>query len=155
MPVLSAGLLMCRLENKTPQFFLVHPGGPFYVRKNEGVWSIPKGIVSEGEELMHAAQREFEEETGLKAVPPFQSLGSCKLKSGKIIHAWAFLGEWDGTPVQSNVFDLQWPPNSGKFIQVPEVDKAAWFSFEEANAMINPHQKVFLERALQLYQPNG
>lgn len=141
-------MLMCRKESGTLEFFLVHPGGPFYAKKNEGVWSIPKGLP-EGEEAPDAtAQREFFEETGIKPVPPFHPLGTTKLKSGKTIHAWLFFGAWDAAQgVSSNTFTLEWPPRSGKFIEAPEVDRGAWMRYEEAAVMINPKQVVFLERA--------
>jgi predicted NUDIX family NTP pyrophosphohydrolase len=144
----SAGLLMCRKQNDSLEFFLVHPGGPYYMKKNEGVWSIPKGIPDDGEDLLLAAQREFYEETCLAPHPPFYSLGSLKTKAGKIIHAWTFLGEWDSSQkITSNTFPMEWPPRSGKRIMIPEVDRAEWMTFEKAVKMINPNQIPFLERA--------
>ncbi len=154
MPVLTAGLLMCRKEKGELQFMLVHPGGPFYVKKNEGVWSIPKGIIDPNEKLEDAAEREFHEETGIKPQPPYHSLGSIKMKSGKIIHVWSFFGEWDEKtqPIISNTFDLEWPPKSGKFITTPEVDRAEWMNFDKASKMINPNQLPFLRRAIELHK---
>lgn len=147
MPPIAAGLLMFRKRDSALEFFLVHPGGPFYAKKNEGVWSIPKGIPEENEDLLVAAQREFFEETGLRATPPFHALGTARQKSGKIIHAWSFAGDWDPAQgIQCNTFDLEWPPRSGKFIKVPEVDRAEWMTFEKAISMINPGQISFLER---------
>ena len=148
----AAGLLMCRKEKNELEFFLVHPGGPFYVKKNEGVWSIPKGLPENGEEIFQTAQREFFEETGIKPSPPFQALGSVKLKSGKIIHAWSFIGDWH--PVQgivSNIFKIEWPPSSKKFIDIPEVDKAEWMTFDKAVKMIHPLQIPFLKKARDIY----
>jgi predicted NUDIX family NTP pyrophosphohydrolase len=146
--ITSAGLLMYRTLNEKIEFFLVHPGGPFWVKKNEGAWSIPKGLVETDEDLLTTAQREFSEETGLMATPPFHSLGSVKLKSGKTIHAWAFEGVWNSDHgIQSNHIQIEWPPRSKKFISIPEVDRASWMEFEEACKMINPAQLGLLERA--------
>lgn len=148
MPELSAGLLMYRKKNDTTEYFLVHPGGPFFAKKNAGAWSIPKGVPEKDEDLLVAAQREFFEETGITPQGPFQSLGFAKQKSGKLVHAWLFRGDWD--PAQGivcNTFELQWPPRSGKYIQVPEVDRAEWMTFDHAVTMINPGQIPLLERA--------
>lgn len=147
----SAGLLMYRNHNQEKQFFLVHPGGPFWAKKNEGAWSIPKGLVETDEELLTAAKREFKEETGVEVVEPFHSLGSVKLKSGKVIHAWAFAGEWNSaTGITSNRFEIEWPPRSGKSILIPEADRAEWMSFGKASVMINPGQLPFLQLAQEL-----
>jgi predicted NUDIX family NTP pyrophosphohydrolase len=153
MPELSAGFVMCRKVSGNLEYFLVHPGGPFYIKKNEGVWSIPKGIPDVGEELFDAAKREFKEETGLEGTPPFKPLHPVKMKSGKIIHAWTFIGSWnpdDG--ITCNSFDLEWPPHSGKKIAVPENDRAAWFSFADAVKMIRPAQIPLLEEAGKLWK---
>jgi predicted NUDIX family NTP pyrophosphohydrolase len=153
MPIIAAGLLMCRKENNELQFFLVHPGGPFYVKKNDGVWSIPKGLPENDEEILQTAQREFFEETGIKAKGPFYPLGSVKQKSGKIVHAWTFKGEWDSDQgITSNIFKIEWPPRSKKFIDIPEVDRAAWVNYDEAVKMIHPHQLPFLTRAKEIYE---
>jgi predicted NUDIX family NTP pyrophosphohydrolase len=153
MAVIAAGLLMCRKEDNELQFFLVHPGGPFYVKKNEGVWSIPKGLPEDDEEILATAQREFFEETGIKAKGPFYPLGSIKQKSGKIVHAWTFRGEWDPDQgITSNIFKIEWPPRSKKFIDIPEVDKAAWMNHDEAVKMIHPHQLPFLTKAKEIYE---
>lgn len=152
MPQLSAGLLMCRLSPDV-QFFLVHPGGPFYVRKNEGVWSIPKGLVENDEDLLTTAKREFSEETGIIPSGPFEFLGTAKMKSGKIIHAWSFIGSWDPSGgIVSNTFPLQWPPRSGKTIYVPEADRAQWCSYEEAVQLVHPSQKVLIDKAKEIYE---
>jgi predicted NUDIX family NTP pyrophosphohydrolase len=153
MSVHSAGLLMCRLNDGVLEYFLVHPGGPFYAKKEDGVWSIPKGVPDPNEELLDAARREFLEETGISATPPFHSIGTAKLKSGKIIHAWTFEGKWDpAVAIVSNTFPLEWPPKSGKFIQVPENDRAEWVQKERAEKMINPAQVIFLTRAAEIYK---
>jgi len=152
MPVQSAGLLMCRNLNGELEFFLVHPGGPFFSKKNEGAWSIAKGLVEEGEELEVAAQREFLEETGIKPTPPFHSLGIATLKSGKIVHAWTFLGSWEPEKgIVSNRIDIEWPPRSGKTVSIPEIDRAEWMNFQKASIMINSNLIPFLERARLIY----
>lgn len=152
MAKIAAGLLMCRKENKELEFFLVHPGGPFFVKKNEGVWSIPKGLPEPDEEILQTAQREFFEETGIKPNPPFDSLGSIKLKSGKIIHAWSFKGAWSPDQgIISNTFKIEWPPSSKKFIEIPEIDRAEWMNYSKAIKMINPNQIPFLSRATEIY----
>jgi predicted NUDIX family NTP pyrophosphohydrolase len=156
MAVLSAGLVMCRFRENELQFFLLHPGGPLYAKKNEGVWSIPKGMPEKDEDLLLAAQREFKEETGMEPTPPFHALGTVKLKSGKTIHAWAFMGEWDeSSGIKSNYFDFEWPPRSGKKINIPEADRAEWMSFEKAVSLIHPNQIPLLERAREVFKFAG
>ena len=142
---------MYRLKETAPEVFLVHPGGPFWAKKDAGVWSIPKGEFSDDEDPLMAAKREFKEETGIVAVAPFHPLDSVKLKSGKVIHAWAFAGEWDSaTGITSNHFEIEWPPRSGKSISIPEADRAEWMSFGKASVMINPGQVAFPQRAQEL-----
>lgn len=142
---------MYRTIHDEPEFFLVHPGGPFWAKKNEGAWSIPKGLAEADEELLNAATREFKEETGIEPIEPFYPLGSVKLKSGKIIHAWAFAGEWDPQQgITSNHIQVEWPPRSKKFISIPEADKGEWMTFEKASVMINTGQLPLLVRARQL-----
>jgi predicted NUDIX family NTP pyrophosphohydrolase len=151
MRQLSAGLLMYRTIHGTHQFFLVHPGGPFYAKKDDGVWTIPKGLIDEGEELLGAAKREFLEETGIAAEGNFISLSSVRLKSGKEVHAWMFEGEWDESGgITSNTFPLEWPPRSGKFIQVPEADRGGWFDLARALEKINLSQQPLLLRAAEI-----
>lgn len=151
MPQHAAGLLMYRKQTDTVEFFLIHPGGPFWSKKNEGAWSIPKGLLESGEEPLGAAQREFEEETGIKPRPPFHSLGSVKLKSGKTIQAWAFEGEWNPADgITSNYIDIEWPPRSKKFVSIPEADRAEWMTFEKASVMITPGQLPLLQQASAL-----
>lgn len=145
----SAGLLMCRKHNNVPEFFLVHPGGPYYAKKNEGTWSIPKGLPEGNEDLLATAIREFTEETGIKPHPPFYSLGSVTQKGGKVVHAWCFLGSWDESKgIVSNQIKIEWPPRTGKLITIPEADRAEWMGFDKASLMINPKQIPFLERAV-------
>lgn len=151
MPQQSAGLLMYRMINGEPEFFLVHPGGPFWAKKNEASWTIPKGLADDDEELLHTAIREFHEETGIVPQGPHTSLGYVKLKSGKTVHAWAFEGNWnpdDG--IVSNRITIEWPPKSGKNISIPEVDRAEWMSFDQASVFINPGQIPLLKRAVEV-----
>ena len=144
---LAAGLLMYRSINQEKQYFLVHPGGPFYVKKDNGVWTIPKGLPEHGEDLLTTAQREFFEETGIKPTPPFSELGTIRQKGGKVVHAWAFAGDWDPSAgIKCNLFSLEWPPRSGTKVEFPEVDRAEWFSLKEAKMKIRPEQILFLER---------
>ncbi|WP_224999832.1 NUDIX domain-containing protein [Cesiribacter sp. SM1] len=150
---LSAGLLMYRPKPEQPhalQFFLVHPGGPYFTRKDKGWWGIPKGLPHEGEELLQTAQREFLEETGINPQPPFLPLESIKQKGGKTVWAWAFEGAWEEAQgIQCNSMKIEWPYKSGKWQSYPEVDQARWFSYEEACAYINAAQIPFIDRLLE------
>jgi predicted NUDIX family NTP pyrophosphohydrolase len=145
----SSGLLMFRKTKEGLQVLLVHPGGPFFQRKDEGAWTIPKGEVTEGEDLLTRAKIEFEEELGFAPSGDWIELGSVKQKGGKVVHAWAFEGDLqDGFELKSNTFQLEWPPRSGRMQTFPEVDKAAFFSAEEARRKMNSAQTVFLDRLL-------
>jgi predicted NUDIX family NTP pyrophosphohydrolase len=127
---------------------LVHPGGPFFARKDLGAWTIPKGLVEDGEELLDAARREFEEETGFSAAADeYFPLGSVRQKGGKIVHAWAFLGDCDPAGLTSNMFEFEWPPRSGKRASFPEADRAELFDLERARAKILPAQRELIDRA--------
>ena len=129
------------------EVLLVHPGGPLWARKDEGAWSIPKGEYdSEVEDAFEAAKREFTEETGLPPGTWHRSLGEAKLRSGKIVSAWAFQGDCDATALASNTFELEWPPRSGRHVRFPEVDRAAWFTPGEARRRIHPAQRVFINQ---------
>jgi predicted NUDIX family NTP pyrophosphohydrolase len=145
MPKHSAGLLMYRYRNEVLEFFLVHPGGPFWAKKDIGAWSIPKGEYSLEEDALAAARREFTEETGLAAAGEFIPLTPLKQPSGKIISAWAFQGDCDPQAVKSNTFTLEWPPRSGRKQEFPEIDRAGWFTREEAKVKIIIGQLGFLE----------
>ena len=139
---------MCRLFNGILEYFLVHPGGPFFKNKDLGVWGIPKGLPEGTEDLISAAQREFFEETGIRPVPPLIDIGFIKQKGGKIVHGWTFLGAWDPEDgISCNSFSLEWPPRSGKNVEFPEVDKAKWMIYSEAAKQIIPEQIPFLDRA--------
>jgi predicted NUDIX family NTP pyrophosphohydrolase len=151
MPKISAGLMMYRRRDENPiEIFLVHPGGPFWKNKDNGAWTIPKGEVDPGEDLLAAAIREFQEETGFTATEPFVSLGQIRQKSGKTVHAWAFAGDQDPTRIQSNTFEIEWPPKSGRRQQFPEVDRADFFALSAAHEKILPSERPLLERLLVL-----
>ena len=146
---ISAGLLMYRTRANKVEFLLVHPGGPFWRKKDAEAWTIPKGEIEESEEALATAKREFEEELGIKPTGPFIELAPVRQKGGKIIHAWAFEGEVDPDRISSNVFSMEWPPRSGRLQEFPEVDRAAWFDLETAKSKINPAQIALLEEAQQ------
>jgi len=141
----SAGLLMYRRRAGSWEVLLVHPGGPFWARKDEGAWTVPKGEIEQGEEAFAAARREFEEETGCRPEGEFRSLSPVRLKSGKVIRAWAFEGEWDPARLVSMPFTVEWPPRSGRMREYPEADAARWFSLAEARVRIQAGQKGFVE----------
>jgi predicted NUDIX family NTP pyrophosphohydrolase len=152
MPKRSAGLLIYRRSGDEIEVLLVHPGGPFWAKKDIGAWSIPKGEYLEHEEPLAAAKREFHEETGFIAEGSFLHLGDVRQVGGKIVTAWAFEGNYDPAALRSNTFTLEWPPRSGLQIQVPEVDRAGWFTIDEARVRLNPRQTPFLDRLLELSQ---
>ena len=145
----SAGILAYRMKDEV-QVFLVHPGGPFFTNKDAGSWTIPKGEFTEDEEPLTAAQREFLEETGHQLSGDFLQLKSVKQKGGKVVHAWAVEQEIDELEIRSNSFEIEWPPKSKKFKSFPEVDKAGWFSVEEAKAKINPAQIPLIDELRSL-----
>lgn len=145
---LSAGLLMFRGRDSELQVFLVHPGGPFWKKKDAGAWSIPKGEYEEGEDPLEAAKREFEEETGIKPAGEFLALDQIKQPSGKIITAWALEGDCSPEKIRSNTFSMEWPPKSGNQQEFPEVDRADWFSLAEARKRIVKGQIGFLDRLM-------
>jgi predicted NUDIX family NTP pyrophosphohydrolase len=130
----SAGLLMYRRQQDEVEVFLVHPGGPYWASKDHGVWTIPKGEYEDDEEPFAAAKREFFEETGFTAHGEFLSLGEVRQKSGKIVTAWAFEGDRDATQLQSNTCEIEWPPKSGKRLQIPEIDRGGWFTMDDARS---------------------
>jgi predicted NUDIX family NTP pyrophosphohydrolase len=146
----SAGLLMFRRRATDIEFFLVHPGGPFWKKKDLGAWSIPKGEYAEGEDALAAAKREFEEETGIVPRGEFLALGEVKQSGGKIVTAWSFEGDCDPNALRSNTFSIEWPPKSGKMQEFPEVDRAGWFLLAGAREKILKAQSVFLDRVLEV-----
>lgn len=141
----SAGILLYRRLNTQFEFFLVHPGGPFFKNKDLGVWSIPKGEYLDDEEPLTAAKREFYEETGQPVNGDFVPLDPVTLKSGKIVHAWALEGDIDTATIVSNYFEMEWPPKSGKKQSFPEIDRGGWFNIEEAKLKINGGQLGLIE----------
>jgi predicted NUDIX family NTP pyrophosphohydrolase len=147
---------MYRLGPHGPEVLLAHPGGPYWARKDEGAWTLPKGECAEGEEPLAAAQREFSEETGFTACGPFLPLGELRQKSGKRIQAWACAGECDPAQLTSNLFEMEWPPRSGRRQSFVEIDRAAWFSLAEARQKLIAGQLPFLDRlAALLADPAG
>ena len=143
---------MYRIRFGQPEFLLVHPGGPFFKHKDTGAWSIPKGEGDTDEEPLLTAIREFEEETGFRPDGIFTELGSVLQKGGKQVHCWAVENDFDVQTLVSNTFPLEWPPKSGKMIDVPEVDRAGWFGIEEAKMKINERQVPLLEQVYSSLQ---
>jgi predicted NUDIX family NTP pyrophosphohydrolase len=149
VPKQSAGLLIYRRLHGKLEVFLVHPGGPFWSRKDRHAWSIPKGEYDDGEAPLEAAKRECREETGFAVEGTFQDLGTVR-QSGKVVRAWACAGDYDPEALVSNTFTLTWPPGSGKEQEFPEVDRAAWFPLATARQKIHKSQEIFLDRLEQL-----
>jgi predicted NUDIX family NTP pyrophosphohydrolase len=149
MPKNSAGLLMYRRRNRHLEVFLVHPGGPFWVKKDLGAWTVPKGEYAEGEQPLEAAKREFQEETGFALPENFLELGLVKQKGGKTVSVWAFEGDGDPDNLVSNCCQVEWPPRSGRRIEIPEVDRGAWFSISAAREYILKRQAPFLDMLSQ------
>lgn len=150
MPKQSAGLLVFRRREDALEVLLVHPGGPFWSKRDLGAWSIPKGEPDAGEDPLAAARREVEEETGLRAAGPFVALGAVRQRGGKEVRAWATPGDFDPAALRSGEFELEWPPRSGQRRRFPEVDRAAWFGLEEARRRILPAQAPLLDRLAAL-----
>lgn len=146
MPKTSAGVLLYRFADDGLQVLLVHPGGPFWAKKDLGAWSIPKGECGSNEDLQEAARREFREETGFSVAGEFLPLGSVTQRGGKVVHAWAAEGDCDPSRLRSNTVSFEWPPRSGRTQEFPEIDRAAWFPIAEARRRIVPGQAVFLDR---------
>jgi predicted NUDIX family NTP pyrophosphohydrolase len=145
MPKRSAGLLMYRRSGGNVEVLLVHPGGPFWAKKDTGAWSIPKGEYDDGEDAFAAATREFQEETGLVAHGSFLPLVPVRQQRGKVVQAWAFEGDCQPELLRSTTFSLEWPPRSGRRQEFPEVDRAEWFGLEEAKRKIVPGQVALLD----------
>ncbi len=155
MPARSAGLLLYRSTSAGLEVLLAHPGGPFWARKDKGVWSVPKGEYEEGADALAAARREFGEETGLE-IPDGEPwpLGEVTQRSGKRVTAWALEGDLDLSGASSNTFEMEWPRGSGRMAEFPEVDRVEWMPLEQASAKILPAQIPFLERLRQAVQPD-
>jgi predicted NUDIX family NTP pyrophosphohydrolase len=150
MPKKSAGLLMYRRHHGVLEVFLVHPGGPFWAKKDAGSWSIPKGEYTPGEDPLKVAKREFQEETSFKASGEFVPLTPRKQPSGKVITAWAFEGDCDASAIKSNTFLMEWPPHSNRRQEFPEVDRAGWFSISVAKEKIIKGQSGFLDELTKI-----
>jgi len=144
----SSGLLLYRLMDGTLEVMLVHPGGPYWARKDDGAWSLPKGEIEAGEEPLAAARREFAEETGASVDGEFLPLTPVRLRSGKVVHAWALRADFDPATLHSNLFSMEWPPRSGEQREFPEADRAAWFDIATARLKIHPGQAPLLEDLL-------
>lgn len=144
----SAGLLLFRRTSGELQVLLAHPGGPYWSARDEAAWTIPKGGIHPGEGPLDTAIREFREETGFDPKPPFIPLGHIVQKSGKVVHAWAFEGDADPAALTSAVTSTEWPPKSGKWITVPEIDRAAFFSIGDARVKVNAAQVDLLDRLI-------
>jgi predicted NUDIX family NTP pyrophosphohydrolase len=145
MAARSAGILLYRRRGGSLEVFLAHPGGPFWAKKDLGAWTIPKGEIDEGEDPLEAAKREFAEEIGVELEGEFRALEPIRQKGGKTVLAWAVEGDCDPADVRSNLFSMEWPPRSGKQAEFPEIDRAQWFSLEEAARRILPSQLPLLE----------
>jgi len=148
MPKTSAGILLYRRENNMIRVFLIHPGGPFFAKKDAGIWSIPKGEISIGEDPLSAALREFKEETGCTPVGDFIPLSPVTQKGGKTVIAWAAEGGCDADAIRSNTFMLEWPASSGRLQEFPEVDRAGWFTLDEAKQKLHPAQIALVDELL-------
>jgi predicted NUDIX family NTP pyrophosphohydrolase len=150
MPKLSAGLLLFRHIDDNVEVLVAHPGGPIWARRDSGAWSIPKGGANDGEPLIEAAYREFEEETG-HAAPRGAAidLGEVRMRSGKVVHGWAVEGNLDPARIRSMTVEVEWPPRTGRLVTVPEIDRVAWVRPAEARRRLNPAQASFVERLLQ------
>lgn len=136
---------MYRIEDGAVQVLLAHPGGPFFAKKDDGSWSIPKGEPDDGEDLLQTACREFEEETGLTPTGPYIPLQPIKQKGGKIVHAWAFEGDCDPSTLKSNTFSMEWPPRSGRKMEFPEIDRSEFFDLDDAARKIKAGQESLLD----------
>jgi predicted NUDIX family NTP pyrophosphohydrolase len=150
MVVHSGGILLFRFNNHKLEVLLVHPGGPFWTKKDEGAWSIPKGVFEEHESPLDAAKREFKEETGFEADGKLIELGDLKQPSKKIVHAWALEKDLDETKVVSNKFSIEWPRRSGIMKEFPEIDRASWFDIDLAKKKIQKGQAGFIDRLLEI-----
>lgn len=154
MPKLSAGLILYKKIDDGLKVLLVHPGGPFWRKRDEGTWSIPKGEYDAGEDPLTAAKREFEEELGMAPpLGPYTALGEVSQRGGKIVTGLAAEGDFDVASLRSNLFEIEWPPRSGKRASFPEVDRAEWFSLDEAARKIIDAQRMFLDRLAEFVRP--
>ena len=155
MPLPSAGILLYRIRGARLEVLLAHPGGPFWQRRDEGAWTIPKGELDAGEEPENAARREFLEELGAEAQGVLEPLGTIRQRGGKLVHAFALMGDFDVDALRSNPFDMEWPPRSGRMQSFPEVDRAAWFDAERARSMILESQRPLIDRLEAMLAARG
>jgi predicted NUDIX family NTP pyrophosphohydrolase len=151
----SAGLLLFRGRAADLEVLLGHPGGPFWQNKDDGAWSIPKGLIGADEAPLSAARREFAEETGHDPHGDFLPLGEARQSGGKVVQAWAIEGDWDPALIRSNTFEMEWPPRSGRRGTFPEIDRAAWFGSADARRKILKGQTVFVDRLLEALGPDA
>jgi predicted NUDIX family NTP pyrophosphohydrolase len=151
----SAGLLLFRRSGKGLEVFLAHPGGPFWSGRDLGAWTVPKGLVEDGEDPLATAVREFEEETGIQPEEPLLPLDSVRQKAGKLVHAWAWEGEADPRRVRSNSMRAEWPRGSGRWLTFPEVDRCEWFDARSARHKINPAQAELIDRLETVLSDQG
>ena len=149
----SAGIILFKQSADQIEVFLVHPGGPYWQDRDEGAWSIAKGLIEDGENALQAARREFEEETGFIVDGKFIDLGAAKVHSKKIVHAWALEQDVDASQLRSNNFELEWPKGSGILRDYPEVDRGAWFDIQTARVKIHKGQEIFIDRLLEKLLP--
>ncbi|HVY05528.1 MAG TPA: NUDIX domain-containing protein [Burkholderiales bacterium] len=152
MPRRSAGILLYRINGHAPEVFLVHPGGPYWTKKDAGAWSIPKGEIDKDEDPLAAAKREFGEETGSPVSGEFIPLRPCRQAGGKVVHAWAVEGDIDADAIRSNLFSMEWPPRSGNEQEFPEADRGGWFSFARAREKLLAAQHGFLDQLEQMLE---
>lgn len=145
MPIQSAGILLYRRRRSGAEVFIIHPGGPYWVKKDDGAWSVPKGMVDPDEDILLAARREFHEETGFDIDGDFQPLGTFREPSGKRLSVWALEGDCDPSRLRSNVFEMMWPPKSGTMKTFPEAERGQWFARRQAEAKILKGQKPILD----------
>ena len=155
MPQRSAGILLYRLTPAGPEVFLVHPGGPFWARKDAGAWSIPKGLTDEDEDPLESAKREFLEETGCAPEGDFVPLGDFRYSSGKIVSAWAVEGDFNLNEFRSELFEMEWPPKSGRMQEFPEADRAGWFGLDKAREKIVKGQVAIVDAFAQYLDSAG
>ena len=149
MPQRSAGILLFRRRRGAIEVLLAHPGGPFWAKKDEGAWSIPKGVYEPGEDGLSAARREFAEETGAQTEGEAVALGAFRQSSAKTVDVWAIEGEFDPAHLRSNTFTLEWPPRSGRRREVPEIDRVQWFALDEASRKMLKGQRPILQALLR------
>jgi predicted NUDIX family NTP pyrophosphohydrolase len=154
VPKRSAGILMYRRRRGELEVFLVHPGGPFWAKKDLGAWTIPKGEYADDEQPLAAALREFQEETGFAVSGPLDELGTIRQASGKLVSAWAVEGDCDPAKLVSNHCKIEWPPRSNRLLDIPEIDRGAWFSVHEARERILTTQSPFLDSLVRIQNPS-